>query len=66
MHRIVKAHLESFVKSFGIENLEEDIQFELFCNKAILASRISMDFEIDDVTSGSGDDGMDGVAIIID
>ncbi len=25
-----------------------------------------MDFEIDDVTSGSGDDGMDGVAIIID
>lgn len=66
MHRIVKAHLESFVKSFGIENLEEDVQFELFCNKAILASRISMDFEIDDVTSGSGDDGMDGVAIIID
>ncbi|WP_413556313.1 AIPR family protein [Brenneria sp. L3-3Z] len=66
MHRIVKAHLESFVKSFGIENLEEDVQFELFCNKAILSSRISMDFEIDDVTSGSGDDGMDGVAIIID
>ncbi|EMJ5764142.1 AIPR family protein [Klebsiella oxytoca] len=66
MHRIVKAHLESFVKSFGIESLEEDVQFELFCNKAILSSRISMDFEIDDVTSGSGDDGMDGVAIIID
>ncbi|NAT78510.1 AIPR family protein [Dickeya dadantii] len=66
MHRIVKAHLESFVKSFGIENLEEDVQFELFCNKALLSSRISMDFEIDDVTSGSGDDGMDGVAIIID
>ncbi|MGJ7055639.1 AIPR family protein [Morganella morganii] len=66
MHRIVKAHLESFVKSFGIENLEEDVQFELFCNKAVLSSRISMDFEIDDVTSGAGDDGMDGVAIIID
>lgn len=66
MHRIVKAHLESFVKSFGIENLEEDVQFELFCNKAVLSSRISMDFEIDDVTSGPGDDGMDGVAIIID
>ncbi len=66
MHRIVKAHLDSFVKSYGIENHEEDVQFELFCNKAMLSSRISMDFEIDDVTTGAGDDGMDGIAIIID
>lgn len=66
MHRIVKAHLDNFVKSYGIESLEEDVQFELFCNKAILASRVSMDFEIDDVTTGPRDDGMDGVAIIID
>lgn len=66
MHRIVKAHLDNFVKSHGIENHQEDTQFELFCNKALLSSRISMDYEIDDVTTGAGDDGMDGVAIIID
>lgn len=66
MHRIVKAHLDDFAKSYAFENLEEDVQFELFCNKAILSSRTSMDFEIEEVTTGRGDDGMDGVAIIID
>ncbi|MDU7867818.1 MAG: AIPR family protein [Pantoea sp.] len=66
MHRIVKAHLDSFVKSYGLESNDEDVQFELFCNKAILSSRISIDFELDDVTTGPGDDGTDGVAIIID
>lgn len=66
MHRIVKAHLDSFVKSYGLESNDEDVQFELFCNKAMLSSRISVDFELDDVTTGTGDDGTDGVAIIID
>jgi len=65
MHRIVKSHLESFTKSFGLEQLDESVQFEMFANYSILRSRIGSDFDIEDVTSGEGDDGMDGVSIII-
>lgn len=65
MHRIVKSHLESFTKSFGIEKLDESVQFEMFANYAILRSRIGSDFDIEDVTTGPGDDGLDGVSIII-
>ena len=65
MHRIVKSHLESFSKSFGFEQVDESIQFEMFSNYSILRSRIGSDFDIEDITTGHGDDGMDGVAIII-
>jgi hypothetical protein len=65
MHRIVKSHLESFTKSFGVEQLDESMQFEMFANYAVLRSRIGSDFDIEDVTTGPGDDGTDGVSIII-
>ncbi|BFM05341.1 AIPR family protein [Halioxenophilus aromaticivorans] len=65
MHRIVKSHLDSFTKSFGLEQLDESVQFEMFANYSILRSRIGSDFDIEDVTTGEGDDGMDGVSIIV-
>lgn len=66
MHRIVKAHLDSFVRNFGLEGMPESEQFEQFSNYAIIASRTASPYELDDVTTGEGDDGTDGIAIIVD
>lgn len=66
MHRIVKSHLNNFSKSFGFESDTQDQQFEYFCNYAVLYSRCASGFDLDDVTTSAGDDGVDGVAIILD
>lgn len=66
MHRIVKAHLESFVNSFGLEADDEAMQFEKFATHCVISSRFSATFDLDDVTTGLGDEGIDGVAVVID
>ncbi len=65
MHRITKAHLESFVESYGLAQHRESTQFEMFVNRSVLASKICGDFDLDDVTTGEGDDGTDGIAVLI-
>jgi len=66
MHRIVKAHLDSFVKSFSLQAEDEASQFEKFATHCVVASRFSCSFDIEDLSTGSGDDGIDGIAIMID
>ena len=66
MHRIVKSHLESFVISQGLQAEDEALQFEKFVNFSTISSCCSGTFEVDDVTTGQNDDGIDGVAVIID
>ncbi|MCB5196027.1 AIPR family protein [Deefgea salmonis] len=66
MHRIVKAHLQSFVKSFALEAENEASQFEKFAMHCVVASRFSDAYDLDDVVTGPGDEGIDGIAIIID
>jgi len=66
MHRIISSHLANFVKGFGLESSPQDQQFEYFCNYATLYSRCASGFDLDDVTTGNGDDGVDGIAIILD
>ncbi len=66
MHRIVKAHLESFVKSFALEADEESTQFEKFATYCVIANRFSATFDLDDVVTGTGDEGIDGIAVVID
>jgi hypothetical protein len=66
LHRIVKAHLESFVRSFGLGAEDESVQFEKFATYCVISSRFSGTFDLDDVSTGAGDEGIDGVAIIID
>jgi hypothetical protein len=65
MHRIVKSHLDSFIKEHGFLNDDEPTQFEKFCNYCFLHQRISSKLDLDDVTTLSDDDGMDGVALIV-
>lgn len=66
MHRIVKAHLDSFVRNFGLDGMPEPAQFERFSNYAVIASRTASSYDLEDVTTGEGDDGTDGIAVIID
>ena len=66
MHRIVKAHLESFVTSFELGADDEATQFEKFATHCVLSSRFSATFDLDDVVTGQGDDGIDGIAVVID
>lgn len=66
MHRIIAAHLASFVNSFGLNTESESSQFEKFTNYSIVSSRLGATYDLDDITTGDSDDGMDGVAIIID
>ncbi len=66
MHRIVKAHLDSFVRSFGLEADDESVQFEKFATYCVLSNRFSASFDLDDVCTGQGDEGIDGMAVIID
>lgn len=66
MHRIVKAHLESFVASFSLEADDEAKQFEKFANYCVISNRFSGTFDLDDVVTGAGDEGIDGIAIVID
>ncbi len=66
MHRIVKSHLDNFSISFGLSDFDESQQFEMFVNYSVLMPKVSTTFELNDVTTGEGDDGIDGVAILID
>jgi hypothetical protein len=65
MHRIIKAHLDSFVTSHALEAEDEASQFEKFVNFSIIAAETPSSFEIDDVTTSSAE-GIDGVAVIVD
>ncbi|MBK9579436.1 MAG: AIPR family protein [Fibrobacterota bacterium] len=65
MHRIIKSHLDSFCINQGIQNDDESVKFEKFANYAILSGKASTAFDLDDVTTGNGDSGVDGIAIVI-
>lgn len=65
MHRIIKSHLESFVKSNGLEQFGENDQFEMFVNFAVMSSKMIGTVDIDNVTTSEGDDGTDGIALVI-
>ena len=66
MHRIVKAHLENFVKSFGLEADDEATQFEKFATHCVISNRFTGAYDLDDVTTSSADQGIDGIAVVID
>jgi len=65
MHRIIKSHLDSFVASEGLNQHNESDQFEMFANFSILSPKLIEGVDFENVTTGEGDDGTDGLAIII-
>lgn len=65
MDRIIKSHLGQFSQEHAIESEAEDIRFEKFVNFAVLQSQIAKRLDLELVTTGDGEDGIDGVAVII-
>ncbi|MGE8271328.1 MAG: AIPR family protein [Stenotrophomonas geniculata] len=65
MHKIVKSHLDSYVVSCGLDHLNEFERFENFCNYSVVFDRVGATFDAAEVTTGSDEDGIDGIAVII-
>nr|WP_254227504.1 AIPR family protein [Burkholderia gladioli] len=65
MHKIIKSHLDSYVTSCGLEQLTESERFESFCNYSIVFDRVGASFDASEITTGADEDGVDGVAVII-
>lgn len=65
MHRIVASHLDSFVDEYALHAEERSVQFEKFANFVVLSGKLSSAIELDDVTTLNDDDGIDGLALIV-
>lgn len=66
MHRIISAHLTSFATSFGLEADDEAAQFEKFAAHCVISNQYAAGFDLDDVITSAGDDGIDAIAVVID
>lgn len=65
MNRILKNHLKKFVTENGLDFLNESDQFERFVNYSVLANAVVSTIDLDEITTDSGEDGIDGIAIIV-
>jgi hypothetical protein len=66
MDRITRALLKDFVDGQGLSTLKEDEAFERFSNYAVVSREYSDSFDVEEVSSGGGNDtGIDGLALII-
>ncbi len=67
MHRIIKSNLKTFCDEKSIsENEKESKQFECFVNYCVVHEAFGDEFDVWNVTSAEDDEGIDGIAYIID
>lgn len=66
MHRITAGLLRDFVASYELNEMSESDQFERLINHCVITPEAVEGYDLADVTSGSGDDGLDGCCILID
>lgn len=68
MNQIIKGYLSKFIDEFqDYEAIKEEEQFEHFVNYITIKRDFLDDFNLDDIHTGGGmDNGIDGIAIIID
>lgn len=66
MHRIVAALLRDFVSSYQLEEMGEADQFERLINYCVVTPEVVESYDLADITTSSGDDGIDGVCMLID
>lgn len=66
MHRITAGLLRDFVASYELNEMSESDQFERLVNHCVITPEAVEGYDLADVTSGSGDDGLDGCCILID
>lgn len=65
MDRILESHLKQFSVEQGIESEPESTRFEKFANFVALQSQIAKRLDVELVTTNNDDDGIDGVAVIV-
>lgn len=66
MDKITNSLLEAFSKQNEINNLQESVRFEHFCNYSIISKLNRSSFDLDEVHTGSGGDcAIDGLIISI-
>ena len=66
MHRIVAALLRDFVESYELHEMGEADQFERLVNHCVITPEVVESYDLADITTTSGDDGLDGCALLID
>ncbi|MCS0592223.1 AIPR family protein [Massilia norwichensis] len=66
MHRITAGLLRDFVASYQLQEMSESEQFERLVNHCVITPEAVEGYDLADVTSGSGDDGLDGCCVLID
>ncbi|QXI36864.1 AIPR family protein [Pseudomonas xantholysinigenes] len=66
MHRITAGLLKEFVQSYELNEMDQADQFERLVNHCVITPEVVEGYDLSDVTSGSGDDGIDGCCVIID
>lgn len=66
MDRILKHLVDDFLTEFEINSVDTGKDFQRFTVYSIVSSEYNLEFELEDVETGEGDDtGIDGIAIII-
>lgn len=66
MHRVINSFVKSFSEDHQLDDYSLDKQFEFFCNHCIVQSKALARFDVESLTIQSADNGIDGLAIIID
>lgn len=66
VHKVIQSYLASFSDQHGLLGMSEADQFERFVNYCVVREVCPDDFDPNDVTTATDDDGIDGVAVLID
>ena len=65
MNQIIKSLLNHHIQEYGITNLAESTAFEHFVNRCIVNKYLEDRFDPDDIMTGEGEVGIDGIAVIV-
>lgn len=66
MHRVIKSIVDSFSEDHQLDDYPLDKQFEFFCNHCITQSKAMSTIDVEGLTITSQDNGIDGLAVIVD
>lgn len=66
LDRLTRFHLDKFKKSQELKHIHQDKLFEMFACYSVTYPHVDDEFDVQDmITDGSGDCGIDGLAVII-
>lgn len=65
MDKITKSYLDDFLKANEVKSEGESVDFEKFSNYTIISDQYNGSFDINDISTGSSAQGIDGIGILI-